>query len=106
MSIVGQPLSFASLSGGGGVSEGSIASVSGTLSNLDAAAFSVNVVWGDGQSGDSDNGGQPFCFAAGTTSFTVSHYYNTVGTYTLDVTVTPTDANDNRQVEDNTSVTA
>ena len=50
---------------------------------------------------DTDNGGQPFYFAAGTTSFSISHYYNTVGGYTLDVTAA---ASDGRQVEDNTSV--
>ena len=101
VTVVGQGLSFASPSGGGILSEGRTAGVSGTVSGLDGAAFSLNVVWGDGQSGDSDNGGQPFYYAAGTTSFTVNHYYNTVGSYTLDVTVT---AGDGRQVEDNTSV--
>ena len=72
--------------------------MSGTLSNLDGAAFSLNVVWGDGQSGDSDNGGQPFYCAAGTTTFLVTHYYAVPGDFTLDVTAT---AADGRQVEDN-----
>ena len=99
--VNGETLAFASLNGGGFVNEGSTASVSGNVSNLNGAAFSVNVDWGDGQSGDTDNGGQPFYFAAGTTSFSISHYYNTVGGYTLDVTAA---ASDGRQVEDNTSV--
>ena len=101
VSVAGETLAFASLNGGGLMNEGSTASVSGNVSNLDGAAFSVSVDWGDGQSGDCGNGGQPFYFAAGTTSFSISHYYNTVGGYTLDVTAA---ASDGRQVEDNTSV--
>ena len=101
VTVNGETLSFASLNGGGLMNEGNTASVSGNVSNLNGAAFSVNVDWGDGQSGDTDNGGRPFYFAAGTTSFSISHYYNTVGGYTLDVTAA---ASDGRQVEDNTSV--
>ena len=97
VNVVGQTLSFASLGGGGTVNEGGTASVSGTVSNLDGAAFNVTVVWGDGQSGDSDNGGQPFYFAAGTTSFSVNHYYSDPGNYTVVVTVSPTDAADTRE---------
>ena len=101
VTVNGETLAFASLNGGGLMNEGNTASVSGNVSNLNGAAFSVSVDWGDGQSGDCGNGGQPFYFAAGTTSFSISHYYNTVGGYTLDVTAA---ASDGRQVEDNTSV--
>ena len=75
-----------------------MATISGTVSGLDGVAFSVAVDWGDGQTSDSDNGGQPFYFAAGTTSFTVNHYYSDPGDYTIVATVTPTDTTDNRAV--------
>ena len=100
---MGQTLSIDSLYlvGGGTVCQGSVATLKGTVSGLDGAAFSVTVVWGDGQTSDSDNGGQPFYCAAGTTTFLVTHYYAVPGDFTLDVTAT---AADGRQVEDNSSV--
>ena len=82
----------------GTINEGNVATISGTVSGLDGVAFSVAVDWGDGQTSDSDNGGQPFYFAAGTTSFTVNHYYSDPGDYTIVATVTPTDTTDNRAV--------
>ena len=103
VNVVGQTLSIDSLYlvGGGTVCQGSVATLKGTVSGLDGAAFSVTVVWGDGQTSDSDNGGQPFYCAAGTTTFLVTHYYAVPGDFTLDVTAT---AADGRQVEDNSSV--
>ena len=81
------------------------------------SSFSVSVDWGDGQSGDTKNGGQPFYFAAGSSSspFSVSHRFmldSTAGqvnvdsanhwataseSYQIGVTVFPTDSSDGRQ---------
>ncbi len=104
VTVVGEALSFASLyrpGGGPTGSQGGIDILYGRISGLDGAAFRVTVVWGDGQTSDSDNGGQPFYCAAGTTTFLVTHYYAVPGDFTLDVTAT---AADGRQVEDNSSV--
>ena len=82
--------------GWGTINEGTTATLSGTVSGLNGAAFSVTVNWGDGTSSDSDNNSQPFYFAAGTTSFSVSHYYGNCGSYTIsNITVT---ASDGRQL--------
>ncbi len=59
---------FGQISGGGG-----IAIVSGSVGNLDGAAFTVTVDWGDGEDGQAD--AENFSFAAGETNFNVSHYY-------------------------------
>ncbi len=72
--VVGQSLSLSTLTVGGALNgdgqlaDGSDARVSGTVYGLDGAAFTVAVRWGDGQS-------EQFYFAAGATSFNVSHYY-------------------------------
>ena len=92
----------------GTISEGDAATLGGTVSGLDGAAFSVTVNWGDGQSSDSDNPNdntQPFYFTAGTTSFSVSHYYADPGNYTVVVTVTPTDTTDSRAVTGSVGLT-
>ena len=82
--------------GWGTINEGTTATLSGTVSGLNGAAFSVTVNWGDGKSSDSDNNSQPFYFAAGATSFSVSHYYGNCGSYTIsNITVT---ASDGRQL--------
>ena len=74
-------------------------SVSGSVSGLDGVAFTVSVDWGDG--GDAED----FRFAAGATSFDVSHLYDTaVGTCPVTVTVTPTDQSDAREASAATSV--
>ena len=71
---MGQSLSLSTLTVGGALNgdgqlaDGSDARVSGTVYGLDGAAFTVAVRWGDGQS-------EQFYFAAGATSFNVSHYY-------------------------------
>jgi RHS repeat-associated protein len=74
--------------------QGETATLSGNVSGLDGAAFSVNVDWGDGTfNSDSDNGGQAFYFGPGSTvldgatSFGVSHYYASSGSFTPQVTV-------------------
>ncbi len=85
-----------SLASDGTINEGTTATLSGTVSGLNGAAFSVTVNWGDGQNSDSDNNSQPFYFAAGTTSFSVNHYYGNCGSYTIsNITVT---ASDGRQL--------
>ena len=95
MTVDGNGLSISGLAPSS-INEGTTASLSGTVSGLNGAAFSVTVNWGDGQSGDSDNGGQPFYFAAGTTSFSVNHYYGNCGSDTIsNITVT---ASDGRQL--------
>ena len=67
MNVNGDGLSLGnSLSvGWGTINEGTTATLSGTVSGLNGAAFSVTVNWGDGTSSDSDNNSQPFYFAAG-----------------------------------------
>jgi hypothetical protein len=100
VNVVGDTLSFGnslSVSGPGcdsGISyEGDAATLSGTVTGLDGAAFSVSVNWGDGTQSDNDNGGQPFYFPVGWNSrtFGVSHYYSDYGSYTVSVTVTASD---------------
>ena len=63
-------------------SERSVVVLAGNVSGLDNAGFTLYVTWGDGQSGDCGNGGQPFCFAAGTTQFAVTHVYMLNGSNT------------------------
>ena len=63
-------------------SEASVVVLAGNVSGLDNAGFTLYVTWGDGQSGDCGNGGQPFCFAAGTTQFAVTHVYMLNGSNT------------------------
>ncbi len=53
----------------GDLYEGDVATVSGGVSNLDGAAFTVEVNWGDG------NSAEDFHFAAGSSSFSVSHRF-------------------------------
>ena len=58
----------------GQISGGGVAIVSGTVNNLDGAAFTVTVHWGDAETGgqaDTEN----FSFAAGDTTFNIPHTY-------------------------------
>ena len=52
------------------VDEGQLATLTDTVTGLDGAGFRAVVNWGDGTSSDSDNGSQPFYFAAGATRST------------------------------------
>lgn len=53
--------------------------------------FNVNLDWGDGES-------EPLSLDAGSTSFTISHIYSQVGTYTVSVTLTDDDGGQAVQV--------
>jgi hypothetical protein len=124
VSIVGEGLS---VSVGSIQSPGSagVGTLSGSVSGLDGAAFTVAVDWGDGLSGADS---QDFYFAAGTDLFTLNHYYvvninategsttvtnlgtgdgggaNVTEKYPISVAVTPTDRSDPRQATGSTSV--
>ena len=115
----------------GEIQGGGVASVSGIVYNLDGAAFTVEVNWGDGDNGQADTEDSslpPPAPGLLVVPFNVSHYYVvdkaagdvTVGsltgnagtfsapaseTYTIDVTVFPTDKTDNRRATGGTSVT-
>ena len=62
----------------GEIQDGGVASVSGVVYNLDGAAFTVEINWGDGDNGQADT--EDFLFAASVPGllvvpFNVSHYY-------------------------------
>ena len=73
------------------VTPGGIATVSGNVANIDGAAFTLTVNWGTNQDTTS------FPFAAGTTSFSVTHYYTDapytsfLQTYNIGLTVASAD---------------
>ena len=76
VNVVGQQLSlsYVGVNNCGQISAGGVAIVSGTVNNLDGAAFTVTVHWGDAETGgqaDTEN----FSFAAGDTTFNIPHTY-------------------------------
>ncbi len=97
VNVVGETISIGTLyvtSGGSNPSMvyvGDTAILSGSVSNLDGAAFMATVYWGGSQNG------QDFYFSAGATSFAVSHYVddqpagNSPVNYPISVTVTTSD---------------
>jgi len=128
VNVVGETLSLDC--SGETLFEGDVGSVSGTVSNLDGAAFTVEVDWGDGHNGQPDI--EDFYFSAvpdsPPASFSVNHIFmldSTAGqvtvtaygvsgnyawtqaseTYTISVTVFPTDTADDRQATGGASVT-
>ena len=69
LDVVGEPLAIQGLGVTPYVEQGNVATLSGSLPNIDGAAFTLSVNWGDGADPES------FQYAAGTSIFSVNHYY-------------------------------
>ena len=69
LNVVGEPLAIQGLGVTPYVEQGNVATLSGSVPNIDGAAFTLSVNWGDGADPES------FQYAAGTSIFSVNHYY-------------------------------